>query len=77
MFEDERLENGVITGDRKHTHKIVTPKRRKLRFNKYKMRDFSSLYESPCNVPPGIYELHIHPSDLYASPDSVNTEIPI
>lgn len=80
MFEDGRLENKVylsrrvIAGDRKHTHKIVTPKRWKLIFSKYKMRDFSSMYESPCNVPPGIYELHIHPRDLYTSPGSVNTD---
>lgn len=32
------------------------------------------MYESPCNIPPGIYELHIHPRDLYTSPGSVNTD---
>lgn len=32
------------------------------------------MYASPCKVPPGIYELHIHPSDLYTSPGIVNTD---
>lgn len=40
------------------------------------MRDSSSMYQSPCNVPPGIYALYIHPSDLYTLPCCVNTQIP-